>query len=355
VPGISERVRSQCRLTAEHARLVTGSPRATLLLYDEVEGNLVTAATTGADLPLQDVAIDLIRRNYPGLDPLALAHSPQVNPLVAAAFLGKRTQVSSIAEAFENIFPASVTALVHGLVGVTTVVSCPVVAEGRGLGLIRFLVPGPPGDPQLALMEAAANQIGLILLNAELADQMARQLAATRAIGGVVRMARATGPQATLEALVEKVRELTDADLAVVYLVDDAEAAFHVAAATVSDAGREAGLGPRILARGVGRGLIGWVIASGEAAFVPDVRQDPRTRTGRGPRVSEAVIATPMRTPDRTIGCLRVSVVGGRRFAEPDLWLTQAMADQAALIVPNPPKRARSAHRAALKETRPTC
>ena len=67
--GIPERVRSQCRLIAEQARAVTGAPRTILLLYDEATQQLVTVATPGSDIPLQHVALELIRRNYPGLDP----------------------------------------------------------------------------------------------------------------------------------------------------------------------------------------------------------------------------------------------------------------------------------------------
>src|ERR1051325_11240316 len=97
--GISERVRGQCQLIAEHARLVTGAPRSILLLYDAMRRRLVTVATTGADLPLQQIALDLIRRNHPGIDPLTLSYRPNVNPVVAAAFLGQRTQITTMEDA----------------------------------------------------------------------------------------------------------------------------------------------------------------------------------------------------------------------------------------------------------------
>src|SRR5436190_23796263 len=116
--GISERVRAQCQIIAEHARAVTGAPRAILLLYDETTRRLVTVATPGSELPLQQVAVDLIRRNYPGLDPLDLSYRPTINPIVSAAFIGQRTQVSTMEEAFENILPAPVSAIARGLLRV---------------------------------------------------------------------------------------------------------------------------------------------------------------------------------------------------------------------------------------------
>jgi GAF domain-containing protein len=332
--GFPDRVRAQCGLIAEHARAVTGAPRAILLLYNEQRRRLVTVAAPGSDIPLQQVAIHLIRRNYPGLDPLDLAYPPTINRAVAAAFVGQRTQVNTMAEAFENIFPPPIAVLAHGLVGVTHAVSCPVVAEGRALGLIRFLVGGPPGDAQLALMEACASQIALTIANAELAEQMRRQLAAARAIREVARLAANGGPEATLAALADQVRELTRADSALVFLADPDGETYSLAAQSLSDRARAADVrddvGP---ARQIGIGLAGWVIASGEAAFVPDVRRDPRAHVHRIQELGGAVIAVPMRVGSGTVGCLRLSVMEKRRFAEADLWLAQTLADEAALAV----------------------
>lgn len=334
IAGISDRVRGQCRLTAEHARLVTGAARANLVLYDEPTGQLVTVATTASDIQLQQVAIDLIRRNYPNLEMFQLSYPPNVNKAVASAFIGQRTQVNEMAEAFENIYPPAVAAIARGLVGITRVVSCPVVAEGRALGLMRFLIAGTPNDQQQALMEAAANQIGLILANAQLAEQTARQLAATRTMAEVGQMGLVAGMNATLQAIVDRAQDLTGADVARVYLVDPDTNTFRPNAESLSVTGRESNLGRMSSpVREIGSGLIGWVILSGEAAFVPDARLDPRTRSHRLAQLREAVIAVPMRLPERVIGCLVVSVTRHRRFTEADLWVAQTLADGAAMAV----------------------
>lgn len=332
--GISDRVRAQCRLIAEHARLVTGAARANLVLYDEPSGLLVTVATTASEIPLQHVALDLIRRNYPGLELFQLSYPPTVNKAVASAFIGQRTQVNQMAEAFENIYPTAVAAIARGLVGITCVVSCPVTAEGRALGLIRFLIASSPTDQQQALMEAAANQIGLILANAHLAEQTARQLAARRAMAEAGQMGLDGDINGMLQALVDRAQELTEADVARVYLVDPVGDTFRPSAESLSARGRQKNLGRMSSpVREIGSGLLGWVIASGEAAFVPDARLDPRTRSHRLTHLREAVIAVPMRLPARIIGCLLLSMARGRRFTEADLWVAQALADQAALAV----------------------
>jgi GAF domain-containing protein len=334
IAGISDRVQAQCRLTAEHARLVTGAARTNLVLYDEPSGELVTVATTASDIPLQQVAIDLIKRNYPNLDMFQLSYRPNVNKAVASAFVGQRTQVSAMAEAFENIYPPAVAAIARGLVGITCVVTCPVTAEGRALGLIRFLIANTPTDQQQALMEAAANQIGLILLNAQMAEQTARQLAAARAMAQVAQLGLDGGIEVALQALVDRALDLTAADVARVYVLGPGATTFRPNAEALSPAGRDQGLGRMSSpAREIGSGLIGWVIASGEAAFVPDARLDPRTRSLRLAQLREAIIAVPMRLPDRVMGCLVLSVARERRFTEADLWVAQTMADQAAIAL----------------------
>jgi GAF domain-containing protein len=326
--GIPDQVRAQCRMIAEHARAVAGSPRAILLLYDDTIRRLVTVATPGADFPLQQVAINLIRRNYPGLDPLDLSYRPTVNPAVSDAFVGQRTQVNTMAEAFENIFPPGISAIAQGLVGITHVVSCPVSYEGRALGLIRFMVPALPTGEQQALMEAAASQIALTIANARLAEQARRQLDAIRAVGEVSHRSIGTGGAGMLPALADRARDLTGADDAVIYVVENQ--VIRAAAESVSDEARARGqVRMPSPARMVGEGLVGWVIASGEAAFIPDSRLDPRTRSHRQVAGTEAVIAVPMRTRGRTRGCIRLGVVGRRRFTEDDLWLAQSLADEA--------------------------
>lgn len=329
--GISDQVQGQCRMIAEHARVVTGAPRAILLLYDETIRRLVTVATTGADFPLQQIAINLIRRNYPGIDPLEMSYRPTVNPAVAGAFVGQRTQINSMAEAFEGIYPPGISVIAQGMVGITHVVSCPVSHQGRALGVIRFLVPALPTPEQQALMEASASQIALTLANARMAEEAQRKLAAARAISEIARVGLTAGSPAMLPALADRVRELTAADDAVIFLLDPGEETFSGAVESVSEDARARGQS-RMPAppRNVGEGLVGWVIASNEAAFIPDARRDPRTQSSRQIEGIEAVLAVPMRIGGRAIGCIRLGVVGRRRFTEEDLWLAQSFADEAA-------------------------
>jgi GAF domain-containing protein len=261
-----------------------------------------------------------------------MSYRPTVNQSVAGAFVGQRTQVNTMADAFENIFPPGISVLAQGLVGITHVVSCPVASEGRGLGVIRFLVPAPPTGEQQALMEAAASQIALVIANARLAQQARRHLAASKAIAEITRLGIVEGPTAMLQSVADRARDLTRADDAVIYLIQDQ--LIVAAAESVSDEGRARGQGRMpVPPRNLGEGLVGWVIASDEPAFVQDPRRDPRVRSTRQIAGIEAIIAVPMRSGRDVFGCVRLGVVGRRRFTEDDLWLTKAFGDEAAAAV----------------------
>src|SRR5688572_12472846 len=146
----------------------------------------------------------------------------------------------------------------HALAGISCVVDCPVMAEGRALGVIRFLVANSPSDAQQALMEAAAGQVGLTLLNAELAEQSLRQVAALQALSEVARLGVRAGMQPTLDALVTRMRELTDADVAVVYLTRPEEGVFEAVAESLTELAQKADLfRVRSAPRTLGAGIIG--------------------------------------------------------------------------------------------------
>jgi GAF domain-containing protein len=156
--------------------------------------------------------------------------------------------------------------------------------------------------------------------------------------------------RAALGLLATHARALVDAEAATVFLTDASGSTFAPAAESLSDSERAAQLQRRDAPeRSVSRGLVGWVIASGEAAFVPDARRDPRTLSQRSSQTAEAVIAVPLRLADRVIGCLRLSVTGRQRFTESDLGLAQLVADEAALALAGAEQaeRARAAARSA--------
>ncbi|HXR26931.1 MAG TPA: diguanylate cyclase, partial [Candidatus Baltobacteraceae bacterium] len=77
-----------------------------------------------------------------------------------------------------------------------------------------------------------------------------------------------------------------------------------------------------------GVGVIGRVLRSGEAAFVPDVRADPDYRAGQHDVTSE--IAVPLRGVGELLGVLNIETTGATALTADDLHLIRTVADRLA-------------------------
>jgi GAF domain-containing protein len=162
------------------------------------------------------------------------------------------------------------------------------------------------------------------------AEELLRTLAATaRAVGPADRPPGADG---LLAAITETARRLFGAQACSLALLtdDDAELVYT----TASGAGADNVVGMRMPS---GRGLAGWVAASGQPVAISDLRTDPRwaadvaESTGYVPR---ALLAVPVQSPQRMVGVLTVlDRDASRPDAERDIELLSLFADQAALAV----------------------
>jgi GAF domain-containing protein len=112
------------------------------------------------------------------------------------------------------------------------------------------------------------------------------------------------GHEELLRSITAMARRLFDAAACSIALLDDAgeELTFH----TASGAGADDVTGLRMPA---GRGVAGWVVMSGQAIAIEDVRSDPRfasdvaAQTGYVPR---SILAMPLETERRMIGVIEV-------------------------------------------------
>jgi GAF domain-containing protein len=161
-------------------------------------------------------------------------------------------------------------------------------------------------------------------------EDLLRTLAETaRALGQVL---RPPGADDLLAALTETARQLFGAQACSLAVLsdDDSELIYTTASGAGADIVRH-------MRMPSGRGLAGWVAASGQPVAISDLRNDPRwardvaERTGYVPR---ALLAVPVRSPQRLIGVLTVLDRDAlRRDADRDIQLLSLFADQAALAV----------------------
>ncbi|MEZ5065067.1 MAG: SpoIIE family protein phosphatase [bacterium] len=131
-----------------------------------------------------------------------------------------------------------------------------------------------------------------------------------------------------LEAIVESVGQLIEADAAGLFLIDRhtreirKERLRGYDTARVDDARLK-----------MGRGILGWVAKSGLGIIVPDVTQDERYVSARDSTRSE--MATPLRYEDRVIGVFNLESDRLNAFTAHDLGLLETFANHAAISIMN--------------------
>jgi GAF domain-containing protein/DNA-binding response OmpR family regulator/HAMP domain-containing protein len=84
-----------------------------------------------------------------------------------------------------------------------------------------------------------------------------------------------------------------------------------------------------------GEGITGWVAATGEAAVVHDVTQDPRYMPGLADDEITSEIAIPLKVQDQVIGVFDVQSSAAPGFTENDVLVLQSLANQAAVAIAN--------------------
>jgi GAF domain-containing protein len=161
-------------------------------------------------------------------------------------------------------------------------------------------------------------------------DDLLRTLAATaRAVGPVVRPPGAAG---LLTAITGTARQLFGAQACSLALLSDDES--ELVYTTATGAGADNVVGMRMPS---GRGIAGWVTASGQPVAINDLRTDPRWASDVAEStgyVPTALVAVPVQSPQRSLGVLTVlDRDAGRPDADRDIQLLSLFADQAALAV----------------------
>jgi sigma-B regulation protein RsbU (phosphoserine phosphatase) len=136
-----------------------------------------------------------------------------------------------------------------------------------------------------------------------------------------------------LQTIMSSATELTDAETSSLFLLDEEGSELTVEVAT-GEPGQEV-LKQRVPA---GQGVAGWVVENGKPLVVDNAREDPRfyrdidAKTGFETRT---ILAVPMTTRERTIGCIEVINKRDGTFGGDDERLATALANHAAIAIEN--------------------
>ncbi len=200
-------------------------------------------------------------------------------------------------------------------------------ADGEApVGRIWFDAPGPD-------LEAVAGQLGRAIRAVtarEAATRAEARLAAldasTRAIAAVLDIDR------VLQMIVDRVRELVEADYAALAIVGEEDLIDRFITSGMSLEQREAiGAPPR------GRGLLGVIVREGRSLRIANIGADERAH-GFPPQhpVMRSLLGVPISVKGRAIGNLYLTDKrGGQEFSAADQELVEAFARHAAIAIDN--------------------
>ncbi len=217
----------------------------------------------------------------------------------------------------------------------TSAVAIPFLAQDVVLGVLEITWAEEVllTDDQLALLDGLATQSALAL-------EAARQLAMERWRDEQLALVR------TVSAQVADVLDLDELARRVTELILQTFDYYHVTLFTL-EPGRElllyrASAGhaslefdrpPSSASVRLGQGIVGHVAETGEEIVAGDVSREPRYRYVDGLPETKSEAALPLRVEDRVLGVLDVQSDRPERFAETDVLVLRALANQIAIAV----------------------
>ena len=221
------------------------------------------------------------------------------------------------------------------LFGIKSIVSAPLMIEGRGTGVINVYnkLGGKPftkGD--MLFLSSLADHAAIALENSGLLSSLNQRVHSQLALLDVaLTMQRQIDSSSVYDTIADKLREVVWCDGITFYLLDREKKTLQ---ATLSK-------GPyakEIMAEAfsVDLGITGCVARTGKAERINDAIRDPRVVQVAGtPATEEAMMAIPLLGKDRVIGVLTMYRDGAEGFTSTEFEVAQLFASQASVAVEN--------------------
>ncbi|HKS93516.1 MAG TPA: GAF domain-containing protein [Gammaproteobacteria bacterium] len=232
-------------------------------------------------------------------------------------------------------------------VGLRTVLSVPMLRDGRSLGAItlqRWGTPRPFSPKQIALLKTFADQAVIAIANVHLFKELdlrnrdlSQSLDQQTATGEILRVISSspTDVQPVFDTIAESAMRLCEGQSCQVFRYEDGQVHF-VAASGRSEAAvetiRRAFPRPADPGSAAGRAIL-----SAAVAHIPDVQADAAYDLGSLARVADyrGIIAVPMMREGRAVGAIAVARVEPGPFSDRQIDLLRTFADQAVIAIEN--------------------
>jgi PAS domain S-box-containing protein len=211
-----------------------------------------------------------------------------------------------------------------------SLVLVPVLYEERCLGILGLGSTEPRAytAADQDLLTAFANQVAVSLEKARLYEETHRWADRLRVLYEVATAAATAGTlDEMLQRTVRTIQQAMGPDEVTLFLLEPGTRELVMRARVGCSEGSP------LIRRKAGEGIPGWVLQSGEATLVPDVREDERYPACEEETRSE--ICVPLRVGDQIIGALDLGSQEPGAFEESDLRILTTLARHLAVIIEN--------------------
>jgi len=220
-------------------------------------------------------------------------------------------------------------------------IGAPVVVAGQFIGVLNVdsSLPGFFSQEHADRLAAFASQSAIALQNARLIDETRRraeQMASLNRIG--LSLTSGLEMERVLETLYEHCQRTFLADTFYVALVDTQAGVFHFP--LLRGLGSEAGLPPPRRLDDESAGLTGYIIATGQPLYIPDVMAVPVDAPYHIVRLTKeqrirSYLGVPMIFREQVTGVIAVQSVQPSAYADSDLELLATIATQTSIAIEN--------------------
>jgi GAF domain-containing protein/ActR/RegA family two-component response regulator len=231
----------------------------------------------------------------------------------------------------DHVKDAALRAAVMGA-GYTTQLVLPVVVEGLTWGVLALVTRDRrrfDGD-ELVLLQAVAHQVGLAVTRAGLFAESRTKTRRLEMLTQVAqRLTARLGPDELLQRVVDAARDMFEAKMARLWLLEDDGETLALRAASGAMAG--------VNRLRLGEGLIGRVAAERTPLVVADILTDPRAVNATVIRAEglRGFAGVPLLVGDRLLGGLAIATDHERAFGRDEVDLLLSLANQAAVALDN--------------------
>ncbi|MEA2682946.1 MAG: hypothetical protein QOK05_1274 [Chloroflexota bacterium] len=215
--------------------------------------------------------------------------------------------------------------------GLSCGLAAPMFIDGEFQGALAVYGQRPYDDSETAVLTTVANQVAVALRNAELFHRSQRSLAELANLHeGLQAIASSLDMEQVLKAILTKAAAVSGAQIGSIMVLE--EGRLHLRATVGTD-----GPTAQNLSFGLGEGIAGKVVQTGQPILANDVANHPDFRRPDGAKVlPKALLCVPMRLGDEVIGVINLSnYLRINVFDEDAVRVVASLASQTSVAVEN--------------------